>query len=150
MAETSEKESPKYPGWGLDLRWLDQLQGTLTRKNMYPTGIHYNCYGAQSKMLLVREVAMMLVMDRLMDKPDWQTKVFDDEIAEKWKAEAAAWPDEDLWARIANLNLTEDPEWLPKMPKNILDRECADFVSDRLLSASFMATLAYSSLPLVH
>jgi hypothetical protein len=66
-----------------------------------------------------------------MDKPDWQTKVFDDEIAEKWKAEAAAWTDEDLWARIANLDLTDDPEWLPKMPKNILDRECADFVSGR-------------------
>lgn len=126
MAETSEKESPRYPGWGLDLRWRNQL-------HIYPTGIHYNCYGAQSKMLLVREVAMMLVMDRLMDKPDWQTKVFDREIAEKWKAEAAAWPDEDLWARIANLDLTDDPEWLPKMPKNILDRECADFVSGRSL-----------------
>ncbi|KAK4031840.1 hypothetical protein C8A01DRAFT_41717 [Parachaetomium inaequale] len=91
-------------------------------------GIHYNCAGAQSEMLLVREVAMMLVMDRLTDKPDWHIKVFDDEIAERWKTEALAWPNDDLWKRIANLDWNRDPKWQPKTPKNILDRECVDYV----------------------
>ena len=121
---------PEYPGWNLDLRWHDQAEGRLVT---YPMGIHYNSCGAQSDMLLVREIAMMLVMDRLTDKPNWHIKVFDDEIAEKWKTEALAWPNEDLWKRIANLSWeeteTDDERWHPKIPKNILDRGCADYVS---------------------
>lgn len=33
---------------------------------------------------------MMIVMDRLTDQPDWHIKVFDDDIANKWKTEAVA------------------------------------------------------------
>lgn len=36
----------------------------------YPLGIHPNCDGNQSMIITVREVAMMLVIDRLTDKAD--------------------------------------------------------------------------------
>jgi hypothetical protein len=125
MASGTLKTS-SYPGWDLDLRWTgppDEPQ-----KWDYPKGIHYNCSGAKSAMILVREVAMMLVMDRLTDKPNWHVKVFDDEIAEKWKAEALAWPDDDLWHRIANID--HDWRYNPDMPKNILSEEAVEYVSE--------------------
>ena len=133
------KMAEEYPGWNLDLRWLDQTQnrGKPGRHDlvMYPMGIHYNCYGADSQMLLVREVAMMLVMERLTDKPNWHVKVFDDAIAGKWKAEALAWPDKDLWESIAIPHYHQATDWnpfdrryAPTMPKNILNQECVDYV----------------------
>jgi len=84
-------------------------------------------------MLLVREVAMMQVMERLTDKPDWHIKVFNDEIAEKWKVEALAWPNHDLWRRIANIDFDVDErrlDRLPKEPRNILDSGSVDYVSE--------------------
>ncbi|KAK4151114.1 hypothetical protein C8A00DRAFT_36248 [Chaetomidium leptoderma] len=121
----------EYPGWNLDLRWTDQQResGLVSRETRYPMGIHFNCYGGASEMLLVREVAMMLVMDRLTDKPDWHVKVFDDEIAEKWKLEALAWPDDDLWNRISNFDRywEQEDRWLPKNAGNILNKECVDY-----------------------
>jgi hypothetical protein len=60
----------------------------------YPLGMHPNCERAKSDMIYVREVAMMMVMDRLMDKPGWEQKVFDEEIAGKWIEEALALPDD--------------------------------------------------------
>jgi hypothetical protein len=116
----------KYPGWNLDLRWTD-YQGTDPH---YPMGIHHNYLGADSAMIPVREGAMMLVMDRLTDKLNWHIKVFDDEIVIKWKAEALAWPDEDLWGRLNNCDQDDDV----RIPTPILDKECVDYVSDVLPS----------------
>ncbi|KAK4125367.1 hypothetical protein N657DRAFT_680089 [Parathielavia appendiculata] len=123
---------PSYPGWNLDLRWTGPPDNhRRSSQNWdYPKGIHYNCVGAQSHMLLVREVAMMLVMDRLSDKPNWNVKIFDDEIAEKWKAEALAWPDEDLWKRIANIDHDMESRWKPKMSRHILNKESVDYVNE--------------------
>lgn len=99
-------------------------------------GIHHNCDAAQSDMLLVREVAMMLIMDRLTDKQNWHVKVFDDDITEKWKTEALAWPEDDLWNRIANLSPYMHEEWQPKRSKTILNRACVDYVSGSLLTSA--------------
>ncbi|KAH6854748.1 hypothetical protein B0I37DRAFT_362937 [Chaetomium sp. MPI-CAGE-AT-0009] len=113
---------PKYPGWDLDLRWIDYKNGD-SHYDHYPMGIHHNYLGADSELLPVRETAMLLVMDRLTDKPNWHIKIFDDEIAKKWKAEALAWPDEDLWDRLNNC----DGDDHPRMPTPILDQECVDY-----------------------
>ena len=40
--------------------------------------------------LLVREITIMLIMNLLSDKPDWDRKVFDEAIVKKWRAEALA------------------------------------------------------------
>lgn len=83
---------PDYPGLGLPLRHNPQRD-----YGFYPIGAHGSCYGADSKMLPVREVAMMSIMDRLTDKEDWHKKVFDDTIVSKWRKEAMAIPDEHFW-----------------------------------------------------
>ncbi|KAK3298743.1 uncharacterized protein B0H64DRAFT_318307 [Chaetomium fimeti] len=111
----------KYPGWNLDLR----LTNYKDSHGHYPMGIHFNYYGVNSALMPVRETAMLLVMDRLTDKPNWHTKVFDDEIAKKWKTEALAWPDEDLWDRLNNCH--EDGEDDLRIPTPILDKECVDY-----------------------
>jgi hypothetical protein len=134
MATKTSADSPQYPGWNLDLRWID---GGLDAYYIYPTGIHYNSEGATSAPLSVREVAMMLLMDRLTDKPDWHIRVFEDDVAETWKTEALAWPDEDLWNQIANYhNKPWEESWQPRRPRHILDKECVDYVSAASLAPS--------------
>ena len=39
---------------------------------------------------------MMELMNRLTDKTGWETKVFDEEIVAKWKAEAIGAPEIDI------------------------------------------------------
>lgn len=71
----------KYPGIDLGLRetWAD---GT------YEIGAHPECPGSAADLLQVREVAMMTLMDRLTDKPDWTEKIKDGQIVAKWREEA--------------------------------------------------------------
>ena len=109
-----------YPGLGLNLRHHDQ---DGRDHEIYPIGIHPECYGADSEMLLVREVAMMIVMDRLTDKPDWHVKVFDDAIAEKWIQEGLALPVERLYDDIVDTGRHH-----PKKLTTILDRKCLEYV----------------------
>jgi hypothetical protein len=70
----------------------------------YPTGVipESDGRGGVSEMLPVREVAMMLVMDRLTDKPNWHEKVFNKEITDRWIAEGLAMPNDELWNEITD------------------------------------------------
>ena len=45
-----------------------------------------------NERLVVREIAMLALMDAITEKPRWQEKVFDENIVEKWRAEATAMP----------------------------------------------------------
>lgn len=77
-------ETNVYPGHHLDLRYMpDRWDGV-----QYPIGAHQSCPGALSEVLPVREVFMMLLMDRLTDKPGWEKKIFNDDITSKWRKEA--------------------------------------------------------------
>ncbi|KAJ2998293.1 hypothetical protein NUW58_g361 [Xylaria curta] len=107
-----------YPGLGKSLSYNPQTFGQF-----YPTGHHENCIGSKSRLLLVREVAMMHVMNKLTDKADWHKKVFDDEIVAKWRAEALAYPDELLWALAATTPSDSD---LPPIP-GILNERAFDY-----------------------
>lgn len=40
----------------------------------------------------VREITMLAFMDLIIDKPDWDKKVFDESIIEKWQAESKTQP----------------------------------------------------------
>ncbi|TVY13172.1 hypothetical protein LARI1_G009060 [Lachnellula arida] len=92
---------PKYPGLGIPLRHFPQGD-----YNTYPMGAHGNCYGGDSALLPIREIAMMIIMDRLMDKPDWHKKVFDNEIIAKWRKEALDYPDDSLWKQATGGKVT--------------------------------------------
>jgi hypothetical protein len=113
-----------YPGLGLDLRHHDQDgRGKGRNEEIYPIGVHHNCFGSDSEILLIREVAMMIVMNQLTEKPDWHIKVFDDAIAEKWIEEGLAIPVESLYDDIVDVKLNR-----PKRIKTILDRKCLEYV----------------------
>jgi hypothetical protein len=81
----------KYPGLGLPLRYFDEWNHALL------IGAHNNCYLTHSELIFVRELAMMGVMDKLTDEPDWHKKVFDEAIVAKWQKEALAIPDEECY-----------------------------------------------------
>ncbi|KAF2490543.1 hypothetical protein BU16DRAFT_470413 [Lophium mytilinum] len=93
---------PKYPGLGLPLRHNEQ-----DNYGFYPIGAHGSCYGSDSDILPVRELAMMSVMDRLTDKENWHKKVFDEKIVSNWRKEALAIPDKALW----KLAFQEKSQW---------------------------------------
>ena len=48
---------------------------------------------SRASLLPVREYTIMELVNVITDKPDWQRKVFDDEIVKKWRAEMLT-PDE--------------------------------------------------------
>ncbi|KAH7324422.1 hypothetical protein B0I35DRAFT_467262 [Stachybotrys elegans] len=121
----------QYPGLGLPLRQYDQPGQIREKGEIYPIGIHPDCDGSNSAMLLVREVAMMMVMNNLTDKPNWEDKVFDDVIAEKWIEEALAIPVNPLYDSIARGKQEVEPEkigWVyPQRLRTVLDRSCLEY-----------------------
>ncbi|KAH7313734.1 hypothetical protein B0I35DRAFT_277891 [Stachybotrys elegans] len=116
----------QYPGLGEPLRFTDSAS---TENVWYPIGTYGDASGAISDMLLVREVAMMIVMDRLTDKPDWHIKVFNQDIVAKWKAEALAFPVDSIYDEIGIGSVPEPPRL-----KTILDEACLDYVIQELRS----------------
>ena len=82
---------PNYPGLGLPLRFDYDHEDRC-----YPIGTHQDFPNSKSDLLPIRELAMMSIMDRLTDKPDWHTKVFDETIVSKWREEALSVPDEEF------------------------------------------------------
>lgn len=121
---------PDYPGLGYDLR----AEWDRTVVDYYPVGLDSSCPGAESSLLLVREVAMMIVMDRLTDKPNFHIKVFDDAITSKWIEEGLAIPVDQLYDGIVRGKGVHSQlpqavrESIPKPLKTILDRECMEYV----------------------
>ncbi|KAJ3514899.1 hypothetical protein NMY22_g14595 [Coprinellus aureogranulatus] len=87
------------PGHGKPLDWTPQADGELFIDGPLPTALlegsvtssMFSSYNGPRKaflpILTVREMAMLQFMNLVTDKPDWQRKVFDDEIIAKWRAE---------------------------------------------------------------
>lgn len=120
---------PEYPGLGLPLRNDDW--DTL---DLYPHGAHSSDGASDSDLLYVRELAMMDVMEKLTDKPDWHKKVFDDTIVARWRNEALAVPDKELFKlATAGNSLYNDDDYdrwfIDKIPEGILNGCSFDCVS---------------------
>ncbi|KAH8890666.1 hypothetical protein GQ53DRAFT_747386 [Thozetella sp. PMI_491] len=100
MAAAASRPLYSYPGAGVPLRvYPDDL---YPRSNNYPIGAHPNCWGACSELLTIREVAMMVLMDKLTDKQNWPEKIFDDAIVAKWLREAMGQPEDELYRQITD------------------------------------------------
>lgn len=95
------KHEHQYPGIDLPLRHFPQKYGSEGTA-FFRMGAHAACVGSESAMLHLREVAMLVLMDRLSDKPGWHEKVFDDEIVAKWRREALTQPEDALYATIVD------------------------------------------------
>jgi len=109
---TEAAPTHEYPGMGLPLRFWDPLgqhgYEAIGKKQIYPMGVDSGTFRHMSPLVSVREVAMMIVMEALTDKPEWHNKVFDDAIVAKWRKEALAIPDEVFWDQSTSFK-TEDP-----------------------------------------
>ncbi len=123
---------PSYPGLGLDLcherhdypRYRSSVVGMLGESD-------------ESEILFVREVAMMIFMDRITDKPGWHEKVFDEGIAKRWVKEALETDPELFWHEMHGVTY-EPPEKQPSHRwrefagppvEDMLDEASLDYVS---------------------
>ncbi|KAK5655115.1 hypothetical protein OQA88_6014 [Cercophora sp. LCS_1] len=81
------EQTNKFPGFGLPhyrrnqdgVRWAQQ--GTLTP--IFPIALD----GWASGGVTLREKRMLDFINQITDKPDWETKVFNEDIVAKWKDE---------------------------------------------------------------
>lgn len=107
----AEMEPLKRPGFGLPLR---NNADESWPKNRFPTLLLEEWRAAT---LTIREVFMLWVVEQITNKPNWHTKVFDDEILAKWKAELeeAPWKEatgfeqggpcsEQMWEHVSLLS----------------------------------------------
>jgi hypothetical protein len=83
------------PGFG---RPLDDYPDTFESKEKgtrlrFP---HAIADGTVREPTSLRECRMLLFINQITDKPEWERKVFDDTIVEKWRKEAVAWHNESL------------------------------------------------------
>ncbi|KFA52316.1 hypothetical protein S40293_00605 [Stachybotrys chartarum IBT 40293] len=89
----------QYPGINLSLRYSNSRW--RLRRSEGPPG--YDFWAMEDDRLLpIRELFMMALMDKLTDKPDWHKKVFDEAIVAKWRAEAHAQSERELFDRIVH------------------------------------------------
>lgn len=95
---------------------------------------------------------MMIVMERLTDKPDWHIKVFDDTITDKWIEEGLAIPVRPLYNEIVRdgkpFRPSDDPAGSPTVASRdrffvkgldtILDRGCLEYVSPIIVASDLL------------
>lgn len=98
MATPNPPKGHAYPGVNLPLRFIKQDgEGGV---DFYRLGSSDGLVDTASGLLPAREVAMMILMDRLSDKPGWEDKVFRDDIVAKWRQEALSQDEEGLYRQI--------------------------------------------------
>lgn len=92
--QVQQKKDELLPGWGLPVNYTP---GVNVSNIDEPRGRFQNAIQDWSgSPLCVREITMVGVMRELMEKPDWDRKVFDEQIIAKWRKEA-----------LQNFNLSE-------------------------------------------
>ena len=113
---------PKYPGVNLPLRHMRMVG--LPGEDFYRMGSFEGAPRTQSKLLQVREVAMMMLMDCLTDKPNWHESVFDDDIVAEWRAEVLTQPEDAIYHEIT---MKGDDIPMPRRTR-IVTRTAFDYV----------------------
>ncbi|CAM1510371.1 Fc.00g007060.m01.CDS01 [Cosmosporella sp. VM-42] len=72
----------KFPGFGLPLGFMPDVD------ERFPVLIGDEDKDWKASTLTIREVCMLKLMEEITNKPDWWTKVNDEEISAKWVKEA--------------------------------------------------------------
>lgn len=94
---TMEAERVKLPGFGLPVNYRPDEH--------FPNAV----LDWSGTILTVRELNMMTIMDKITDKPDWDKKVFDDTIVQKWRHEALATEGMDVSEKMLDWVCTTFP-----------------------------------------
>ncbi|KAK2764408.1 hypothetical protein FQN54_009102 [Arachnomyces sp. PD_36] len=128
MAEPTEFSRFQLPGFTLPLefapserryrnvwrenRW-EQVEDPPTGEgnNLFPNALDMDQYrksaSTQVPLTTLREFTMLNLMNQLTDKPDWEVKVFNDSITEKWKMEAMNTEGADVTERMFDYVIQE-------------------------------------------
>lgn len=122
----------QYPGVNLPIG--PEYPDRDEREQIYPIGLP-DSRAADSDILPVREVAMMMLMDNLTDKPNWHEKVFDEAIVAKWRHEAMTQSENGLFVRIMEDKWHSDDNPLPEC--RIISEAAFEFVRRTTLPLSF-------------
>lgn len=124
----SQRKSDKMAGFqypGVNLPMGPEHVRHDERVPIYPIGLP-DARAADSYILPIREVAMMMLMDTLTDKPNWHEKVFDEAIVAKWRHEAMTQPQHGLFLRIMEGKWDVDTHPFPQ--GRILSEKAFEFV----------------------
>ncbi|KAG6909616.1 hypothetical protein DXG01_016398 [Tephrocybe rancida] len=99
--------SPQLRLPGFDLP-LNHNEPTKPGNVLFKNPLNKNDFGnGMLRLTTLREFAMLNIMNKVTDKPDWQTKVFDDVIAQKWKDEMQSSPGADVTEAMASWCIAE-------------------------------------------
>lgn len=101
----------KLPGFG-----LPRNIGWASDDAKFPHALEMEGRGELSKGVFLRERRMLDFMGSITDKPEWERKVFDEEIVAKWRAEAKAVPnveDNDVFMSDGMFDNVRPPALLP-------------------------------------
>jgi len=100
----------KYPGFGLQVN----EEGPPDR---FPNAIK----DWAGMPITVRERTMMFIMNSITDKPDWDRKVFDDNVTQKWRQEALDAPDMDVTVKMLDyVSGFKVSHWSPSAQKKMI------------------------------
>ncbi|KAF7968069.1 hypothetical protein HWV62_32055 [Athelia sp. TMB] len=92
-------QSPgEYPGFHLPLNYTPS-------GGLFPNAI--DCEKSEMRLTPLREFTMMRLMNEITDKPDWDSKIFDETIVAKWKAEALSADQGDVTQKMVNYCIAE-------------------------------------------
>jgi len=74
----------RLPGFGLPVEHMPPWSHNPAKSKRFP---HAIADFFANEGVTVRECRMLDFISRISDKPEWERKVFDEEIVEKWRAE---------------------------------------------------------------
>ena len=99
MSQPNNDPPTKFPGFGLPLSYMPDVD------DRFPVLIGDQDHDWAAATLTICEVCMLKFMEEITNKPNWWTKVKDEEISAKWVKEAV---EMDWTAYVRHANFTED------------------------------------------
>ncbi|KAK1833711.1 hypothetical protein QBC39DRAFT_254200 [Podospora conica] len=142
----SSRPKNQFPGLGLPVHHQPKPD-SATAGFLFPLAIDRSWV---SMGVTLREMRMLSFMGQITDKPDWDTKVFDETIVSRWRAEAdarPAEPDGDVYMSKAMFDyciaeLRDKAEQFKRTGHvNVLDAEVAVVKSDVAISGELQNEL---------
>lgn len=93
LSPKDEKGRLRVPGFGLPVQHLPPYSREIGKEQSqrFP---HAIADFIKTSGVTVRERRMLEFIDKITDKPDWHTKVFNETIVAKWRAEASIYREE--------------------------------------------------------
>ncbi|RHZ68273.1 DUF4246 domain-containing protein [Aspergillus thermomutatus] len=136
---TMESENTRFdlPGYSVPLNWSHE---------MFPNALESSL---AERLNTHREILMMRALNSITDKPDWEKKVFDEEITAKWRKEIMD-SGEDVTPNMMNW-IIKEAQWKAKVfrdTKHIVAFDAGVVKSDTAIAEDLRQVLRVAVRPL--